>query len=53
MLKTIEFLFPVNIHFSGPVHGAIAFITVIVAMILSEQAIIKINQSLREKSEEF
>ena len=49
MLKSIEILFPVNIHFDGPIHGAVAFITVIIAMILSEQGIMKINRLLRDK----
>lgn len=51
MLKTIEVLFPLNIHFSGPIHGAVAFIGVIIVMILAEQLIIKINKSLRDKEE--
>ena len=49
MLKAIEVLFPLNIHFSGPVHGAVAFIAVIVSMILAEQAIMRINQMLKDK----
>ncbi len=53
MLKTIEVLFPLNIHFTGPIHGAVAFIAVIIVMIVSEQVIVKINQSLRDKPEEF
>lgn len=49
MLKTIEVLFPINIHFGGPIHGAVAFIAVIVAMILAEQGVMKINHLLRDK----
>jgi len=49
MLEAIEVIFPVNIHFSGPIHGAVSFIAVIVAMILAEQSIIKINQMLKDK----
>ena len=53
MLKTMEVLFPLNLHFSGPIHGAVAFIAVIITMILAEQMIMKINQALRDKPEEF
>ena len=49
MLKAIEIAFPVNIHFTGPIHGAVSFIAVIVAMILAEQAIMKINRLLKDK----
>ena len=51
MLKAIEMIFPLNIHFSGPIHGAVSFIAVIVAMILAEQSIIKIHYLLRDKPE--
>ena len=51
MLKTIEVLFPVHVHFTGPIHGAVAFIAVIIVMILAEQLIVKINKSLRDKEE--
>jgi len=53
MLKAIELLFSQSIHFSGPIHGAVSFIVVIVAMIVAEQVIVKINQSLRDKVEEY
>ncbi|MDF1883971.1 hypothetical protein JHD49_08480 [Sulfurimonas sp. SAG-AH-194-C21] len=53
MLKAIEILFPLNINFSGPIHGAVSFIAVIITMILAEQVIVKINQALRDKPEEF
>lgn len=49
MLKAIEVLFPVNIHFTGPIHGAVAFIAVIVAIIVAEQAVMTINHALRDK----
>lgn len=53
MLKVIEVVFGDKIHFSGPIHGAVAFIVVIITMILAEQVIIKINQALRDKPDEF
>ena len=49
MLKAIEVLFPLNIHFTGPIHGAVAFIAVIISMILAEQSIMKINKMLKDK----
>lgn len=49
MLKAIDFLFPINIHFTGPIHGAVAFIAVIIAMILAEQGVIKIHHMLKDK----
>ena len=49
MLESLELLFPKNIHFSGPIHGAIAFIVVIIAIIVAEQAVIKVNKSLADK----
>jgi len=53
MLKAIELIFPHSISFSGPIHGAVDFIVVLVSMILAEQVMIRINQSLRDKKEEF
>jgi len=49
MLESLELLFPKNIHFTGPIHGAIAFIVVIIAIIVAEQAFIKVNKSLADK----
>jgi len=46
MLEALEILFPKNINFTGPVHGAVAFIVVIIAIIVAEQAVIKVNKSL-------
>jgi len=50
MLEALELLFPKNIHFTGPIHGAVAFIAVIIAIIVAEQAFIKVNKSLADSS---
>jgi hypothetical protein len=49
MLKIIEIVFPVSIQFTGPIHGAVSFITVVVVMILAEQSIMKVNRLLKDK----
>ena len=46
ILQAIQLLFGESIIFSGAIHGLVAFIVVVVAIIIAEQTIIKINKSL-------
>lgn len=46
ILKTIEFLFTESIVFSGMIHGLVTFIVVVITIIIAEQIIIKVNDSL-------
>ena len=48
ILKVIALLFGKSIVFSGPMHGVVVFIIVVVAIIVAEQAIIKINRMLAD-----
>ena len=46
ILEAINFSFGASVLFSGPVHGLVAFIIVVIAMFIAEQAIIWIYNSL-------
>jgi len=46
ILETINISFGEKVQFTGPVHGLVAFIVVIIVMIIAEIVIIKINKSL-------
>jgi len=46
ILKTIEFLFTESVVFSGMIHGLVTFIIVVIAIIVAEQTIIKLNRLL-------
>ena len=46
ILGAINYLFGDDIVFSGPLHGVVAFIVVIVVMLVAEQLIIKFYRSL-------
>lgn len=46
ILQAINFVFSDSVVFSGPIHGVVAFIAVVTAIIIAEQAIIKIYRSL-------
>lgn len=46
ILQAISFAFGDSVMFSGPVHGLVAFITVIVAIIAAEQLLFFIYRSL-------
>jgi hypothetical protein len=46
ILEAINFFFGASVLFGGPWHGVIAFIVVVTAMIIAEQAIAKIYRSL-------
>lgn len=46
ILQAINFSFGDSVIFSGPIHGLVAFIVVVVAIIVVEQAIIKLYRSL-------
>ena len=46
ILEAINFSFGASVLFSGPVHGLVAFIIVVIAIIIAEQAIIWIYNSL-------
>ena len=46
ILGAINYLFGEDIVFSGPLHGVVAFIVVIVVMLIAEQLIIRFYRSL-------
>ena len=46
MLEAINYLFGEGVLFSGPIHGLVAFIIVVTAIIVVEQAFTRIYQSL-------
>lgn len=46
ILGAINYLFGEDIIFSGPLHGVVAFIIVIVVMLIAEQLIIRFYRSL-------
>ncbi len=46
ILQAINVLFGDQVLFTGPVHGLVSFITVVIAIIVAEQAIIFIYRSL-------
>ena len=46
ILGAINFLFGEDIVFSGPRHGVVSFIAVVTAMLIAEQAIIKLYRKL-------
>jgi len=46
ILEAINFSFGASVLFSGPVHGLVAFIIVVIAIIIAEQAIIWIYNAL-------
>ena len=41
ILGAINFAFGDNIIFSGPLHGVVAFIAVVVVMLVAEEAIVR------------
>ncbi len=46
ILEAINFTFGSYILFSGPIHGLVAFIIVVIAILVAEQLIIRIYKSL-------
>ena len=46
ILEAINFAFGESVKFSGPIHGLVAFIIVVIAIIFAEQAITRIYDSL-------
>lgn len=46
ILEAINFAFGDSVVFSGPIHGLVAFIIVVIAIIIVEQAITRIYNSL-------
>ncbi|GMR16249.1 MAG: hypothetical protein BMS9Abin31_0568 [Gammaproteobacteria bacterium] len=46
ILEAINFLFGTSVVFSGPIHGLIAFIIVVIAIIIAEQMFLKIYKLL-------
>jgi len=46
ILGAINFIFGSSVVFSGPVHGIVAFIVVVTAIIIAEQAIARIHKLL-------
>lgn len=48
ILKVIALLFGESIVFSGPLHGVVMFIIVVIAIIVAEQTIIQVNKKLAD-----
>jgi hypothetical protein len=46
MLAAIEFAFGDWLHFGGPLHGVVAFIGVVVAMLVAEEGIVRFYRRL-------
>ncbi len=46
ILEAINFAFGESVAFSGPIHGLVAFIVVVIAIIIAEQTITRIYKSL-------
>ncbi len=46
ILEAINFAFGESVKFSGPIHGLVAFIIVVIAIIFAERAITHIYNSL-------
>ena len=46
ILEAINFTFGSHVLFSGPIHGLVAFIIVVIAILVAEQFIIRIYKSL-------
>lgn len=46
MLEAIDITFGDSIQFSGPVHGVVAFIAVVVAMLVAEEAAVRFYRRL-------
>ena len=46
ILEAINFAFGESVEFSGPVHGLVAFIIVVIAIIIAERSISRIYESL-------
>jgi hypothetical protein len=46
ILEAINFAFGDSVEFSGPIHGLVAFIIVVIAIIVAEQTITRIYNSL-------
>ncbi len=46
ILKAINYAFGSSLLFSGPIHGLIAFIIVVIAIIIAEQIFLRIYRSL-------
>ncbi|MEE4164107.1 MAG: hypothetical protein V2I25_16505 [Woeseiaceae bacterium] len=49
MLGAIDLAFGDDIEFSGPLHGVLAFIVVVVVMLAAEELTVRIYRSLAEK----
>lgn len=52
ILKIIALVFGTHILFHGPIHGVITFIVVVIAIIIAEQMIVRINNTLESKYKE-
>ena len=46
MMEAINMVFGERVLFTGPIHGVVVFITVVVAIIIAEQVFLKIYRSL-------
>lgn len=46
MLEAIDIAFGGSIQFSGPVHGVVAFIAVVMAMLVAEEAALRFYRRL-------
>jgi len=52
ILETISLSFGDSVVFSGPIHGLVSFLTVVIVIIIAEQAVIWIYRSLGDSETE-
>ena len=48
ILEAINLFFGDSVVFSGPIHGLVAFLTVVIVIIIAEQAVLWIYRSLAD-----
>ena len=46
MLWALGFVFGTKVHFGGPLHGVVALIAVVVAMLIAEEGVVRIYRSI-------
>lgn len=52
MLGAVDLAFGDDVEFSGPLHGVVAFIVVVVVMLIAEEAIVRIHRALARKGDQ-
>ena len=52
MLGAVDLAFGDDVEFSGPVHGVVAFIVVVVVMLIAEETIVRIHRALARKGDQ-